>query len=59
MADLDITEIRRGIAADRKNALGDHQGVYWCNDAAQIGKTVEDLFLENVYNSTYELVRDL
>lgn len=27
--------------------------------AMQIGKTVEDLFLENVYNSTYELVRDL
>jgi hypothetical protein len=27
--------------------------------AMHIGKTVEDLFLENVYNSTYELVRDL
>ena len=27
--------------------------------AIQIGKTVEDLFLEFVYNNTYELVRDL
>lgn len=25
----------------------------------QIGETVEDLFLKNVYNNTYELVRDL
>ena len=27
--------------------------------AAQIGKTVEDVFLEYVYNNSYELVEDL
>lgn len=34
MADIDITEIMRDIAAERKNSVGDYWSPDYCNEAA-------------------------
>lgn len=34
MSDIDITEIMRDMAAERKNSIGDHWSRNWCENAA-------------------------